>query len=90
MIDFDRALEISGRFQDAYDTLLRLNGQMLEERAEPFLRCIKSRCEREKCSAAEAALIILAKWNGGTTIPMSALTLWLLVSAVVLEKEELR
>jgi len=85
-MDFNRALEISGRFQDAYDTLLRLNGQELEERAKPFLGCIKMVTRREKCSAAEAVLIILKNWHNSPTIPLSALTLWLLASAVILEK----
>jgi len=89
-MDFNRALEISGRFQDAYDTLLRINGSELEERAKPFLSCIKSRCAREKCLAVEAVLIILVDWYNSTRIPLSAMTMWLLASAVILEKAELQ
>jgi len=87
-MDFVRALEISIRFQEAYDTLLRDNGRKLEERAKPFISCIKTVARREKCSVVEAVLIILKNWHNGTTIPNSALTLWLLASAVIIENKE--
>ena len=89
-MDFDRALELSGRFQDAYDTLLLSNGQRLEERAKPFISCIKMVCNREKCSSVEAVLIILKNWHGSTMIPFNALTIWLLASAVILQNKEVR
>lgn len=89
-MDFDRAMEISGRFQEAYDTLLRINGSELEERAKPFLSCIKMVSKREKCSELEAVLIILKNWYGSSTIPMSAMTLWLLASAVIIDKQILK
>ena len=86
-MDFSRALEISGRFQGAYDTLLQLNGQALEEKARPFVSCIKFVMGREKCSSVEAVLIILRNWHNSTIVPMSALTIWLLASAVILEEK---
>ena len=86
-MDFKRALEISGRFQEAYDTLLRINGSELEERAKPFLICIKMVCSREECSYVEAVLIILKNWHNSTTIPTSAMTLWLMAGAVILERK---
>ena len=86
-MDFRNALEISVRFEGAYDTLLRDNGQELEERAKPFISCIKRRCERDNCTAVEAVLMILRDWHNNTTIPMSAMTMWLLASAVILEME---
>lgn len=86
-MDFIKALEISGKFQKAYDTLLRLYGQRLEVLAKPYISCIKIVCAREKCSSVEATLIILKNWHNSQTIPLTALTLWLLASAVILEKE---
>ena len=87
-MDFIRALEISTKFQEAYDTLLLINGQKLEERAGPYIGMIKDVTMREKCSSVEAVLIILKNWHGSQTIPTSALTLWLLASAVILENKE--
>lgn len=87
-MDFEKALEISTKFQAAYDTLLRINGQKLEERARPYIRIIEYVTEREKCSSVEAVLIILKNWHNSQTIPLSALTLWLLASAVILENKE--
>ncbi len=86
-MDFDRALEISGRFQGAYDRLLRINGRKLEERAKPYIGVIEVVMSREKCSSVEAVLIILKNWHKSTIIPMSALTTWLLASAVILEQK---
>ena len=86
-MDCIKALEISVRFQEAYDILLRLNGSEIEERARPFIRCIKSRCDRENCSSAEAVLIILKNWHNSNSIPMSAMTMWLLAAAVILEEK---
>jgi len=89
-MDFDRAMEISGKFQEAYETLLRINGQRLEKRAGPYIGMIEHVIRREKCSSVEAVLIILKNWhNGSQTIPTSAMTLWLLASAVILEKKEI-
>ena len=84
----DRAMEISARFQEAYDVLLRDNGRELEERARPFLGFINMVTQRENCSSVEAVLIILKNWNNSTRIPMSALGLWLMASAVIIEKKE--
>ena len=87
MMDFTRALEILGRFQEAYETLFRINGQDLEAMAAPYIECIEYRKKRENCSAVEAVLIILKECHQNTTIPMSALTIWLLASAVILEEK---
>ncbi|MBA7641206.1 hypothetical protein ES703_48882 [subsurface metagenome] len=88
-MDFNKALEISVKFQRAYDTLLRINGQKLEERAKPYIGLIENVINREKCTSVEAVLIILKNWhNGSQTVPSSALTLWLLASAVILEDRE--
>ncbi len=88
-MEFDKALKISGRFQEAYDTLLRINRDSLEERAKPYIGMIEHVIKREKCSSVEAVLIILKNWNNSKTIPMTALTLWLLASAVILEKKSM-
>ena len=88
-MDFDKALKISGRFQEAYDTLLQINGRKLEERAKPYIGMIKHVMTREECSSVEAVLIILKNWHNRQEIPISALTLWLLASAVILEKKEM-
>lgn len=85
-MDFVKALEISTRFAEAYATLLAINGQNLEERASPYISAIEIVMEREKCSSVEAVLIILKNWHNSQTIPSSALTLWLLASAVILER----
>jgi len=85
---FDRALEISSKFQEAYDILSRINGHKLEERAQPYLSVIKIVCNREKCSSVEAVLIILKNWHGSTVISFNALTIWLLASAVILENQK--
>ena len=87
-IQFEKALGISGKFQEAYDTLFKVNGRKLEEKAKPYISVIKIVCKREKCSSAEAVLIILRNWHNSQTIPLSALTLWLLASAVIIEKQE--
>ena len=87
-MDFIKALEISGKFQEAYDSLLRINGESLEEKAKPYICAIKHVSNRENCSSVEAVLIILRNWHNSQTIPLSALTLWLLASAVILEKKE--
>jgi len=87
-IQFEKALEISGKFQEAYDILFRVNGQKLEEKAKPYISAIEIVCKREKCSSGEAVLIILRNWHNSQTIPLSALTLWLLASAVILENRE--
>jgi len=87
-MDFDKALKISAKFQDAYETLYTLHGHELEERAKPYISVIKHVMKREECSSVEAGLIILKNWHNSQTIPLSAMTLWLLASTVILEKEE--
>ena len=86
-MDFIKALEISGRFQEAYETLYSLNGDSIKEKARPYIGMIQLVARRDKCSYAEAVLIILRNWHNSQAIPMSALTLWLLASAVILENE---